>query len=95
MRFMKRARAHSHSMLDAELPVSEPRSSREAIEQKRHRDDVCGDEVAKEAERDGAELQGSMLEVGAAAAGLMPIEMPRADGEDREPGSGGSGCGTC
>lgn len=76
-----------------DLPVAPTEAEDRSTGRKKLRDQVCVDERSDDRDRDGAELQGSMLEVGAAMAGLTPVETPLPDTEDRNRGEGGSGCG--
>ena len=59
---------------------------------------VCTDEAdLLTPPRDGGELEGSVLEVGGAMAGLSPVERPEADEDKRrrEETSPSSECDTC
>lgn len=63
-------------------------------------DAICSDEVEHtEHPRDSSELDGSILEVGAGMAGLMPVELPENTEQARRRGTGESsdndGCGKC
>lgn len=70
--------SHRHGDLQPELPADEHGQDDSGCAG--DNDAACTDEIERHAESESM-LQGSVLEVGGAAAGLMPVESP--DTSDR------------